>query len=544
MSKARYTGEVSVKTLGFYKVIDRKVKRSMPLVLLLLLVLLLRLPNFAEPYWYGDEGIYLTIGQALNKGYGLYSEIIDHKTPLIYVLAQVGTQTNFRLLLVLWMLATTKFFYFFALKLFENKQAPAIISTILFILLTTLPWFEGNIPNGELFVLGFVLLGAILLTKTAYFSSLLNTKKETKFSKKESVFLLAAGASLGLGILTKVPALFDAGALMTAGFFAVTNKFTFIPRKTEWVKALQNTLLRWGLLTAGIALPIIASVLYFTAKGTAADYLQFGLLYNFHYAGSWGLPFESKLLQMLFTLPGKFALTAGIILLLTFLRKHVRPIYQFLGAWFVLALFASLLSNRPYPHYFIQVIPPLVLLTGQAAADFMSIKGKLPQALMRTKHLQTLLIPLGAIGLFSAVLILLNVGLYPVKSYYSNWWQFFSGAISREEHRQSFNYLMKDNYSAAAIIKTAGSDRLFIWGTNPMLYALSGATPTGRFTVSFHIKDLDAFDETFEDFVAVSPEFVVVMNNEKDPFPNFYTYLHNNYRPYKNLDNFILWRRI
>ena len=91
-------------------------------MLLLLLLLVLRLPNFSEPYWYGDEGIYLTIGQALNKGYRLYSEIVDHKTPLIYVFAQTGSQLYFRLLLVFWMVVATAGFYRLTYLLFPASD--------------------------------------------------------------------------------------------------------------------------------------------------------------------------------------------------------------------------------------------------------------------------------------------------------------------------------------------------------------------------------------------------------------------------------------
>ena len=94
--------------------IDTLLDKQIPLYLLLILVLVLRIPNLFEPYWYGDEGIYLTIGQSMNKGAKLYTEIIDHKTPLIYYLARVDSQLNFRILNIAWMVVTTCVFYYFA----------------------------------------------------------------------------------------------------------------------------------------------------------------------------------------------------------------------------------------------------------------------------------------------------------------------------------------------------------------------------------------------------------------------------------------------
>ena len=55
------------------------------LFFVLLIVFILRIPSFFEPYFYGDEMIYLAIGNALRDGVELYKEIFDHKTPLIYL---------------------------------------------------------------------------------------------------------------------------------------------------------------------------------------------------------------------------------------------------------------------------------------------------------------------------------------------------------------------------------------------------------------------------------------------------------------------------
>ena len=46
------------------KNLDKLLDQELPLLLLLLLVVLLRIPNFFEPYWYGDEAIYLAVGQS------------------------------------------------------------------------------------------------------------------------------------------------------------------------------------------------------------------------------------------------------------------------------------------------------------------------------------------------------------------------------------------------------------------------------------------------------------------------------------------------
>lgn len=528
--------------INHLKKIDKFTDQHALFFVAILILVILRIPNFYEPYWYGDEGIYLTIGQAMNKGVKLYSEIVDHKTPIIYFLAQADSQLNFRILNFAWMTATTLLFYVFAMRL-TGRRLAAGIATILFTIFTTLPWFEGNIPNGELFVIGFVMLGAVLLSYTKYFTVLQEAKKTLKLKNRDRWLLVAAGAAFGLGLMTKVPALFDIGAFAAVGYFIAANDFSFEPHHMKkWTKLLWQVLRAWAWLIIGIIIPVAATIVYFVSQGSGQDYLQYGLLYNFHYAGNWGLPFDNALLLKLFTLPGKFAVAAGLILAVTAAKKYVPTIIQFLFAWFVLSLFGSLLSNRPYPHYFMQTIPALSLLAGIALkeiADLVRRKRKLSAHMASTLAITTF-----AVALFAGVLIALNVGLYPTKIYYQNWWQLRTGKISISEYNQRFNHLMKDNYEAAALLRASGEDRLFIWGTNPMLYALSGATPTGKFTVSFHIKDLNAYDDTFADLEIQDPTYIVVMKNEKDDFPDFYQHLQANYRPFRNFDNFTLWRKM
>ncbi len=527
-------------------IFDRVLDTQTPLFLLLVLVVFLRIPNLFEPYWYGDEGIYLTIGQSLNKGAKLYTEIIDHKTPLIYYLARVQTQMNFRLLNIAWMLVTTTAFYYFAKKLLKSVKLTTLAGLI-FVLLTTLPWLEGNIPNGELFVLGFVLVGFLILSSTTYFKGFLNQKPQ---SKKNLFPLFLCGFFVGLGILTKVPSILDLGVAFSIAYFSWINLFTFNDWKHNF-KQLFILIPQVISILVGALTPILVSILYFISIGSGKDYLDFGLLYNFRYAGSWGLPFTHPFLVQSFTLPGKAFYLIALLLLITLLRKYLKPALQFILFWFAADLFASLLSNRPYPHYFVQLVPPLALLIAIGWQYFIDLSGVEKLQSLRLNLPETLkkVIPLSlsalVIFLFVAVMTLLEFRPYQTFSYYKNWFALATGKISKEEYRQTFDSLMRDNYKAAPIIKATGSPDLFIWGTNPVLYALTETQPTGRFTVSFHIKDFDAYGETIRDVVKKQPTFIVVMKNEDYIFAELNSYLVNNYVPDNSkFNNFVLWKRM
>jgi hypothetical protein len=353
----------TVGVLKLLKKIDEECEKYVEIFVLWLTIVILRIPNFFEPYWYGDEAIYLTLGIGLRKGLRLYTDIIDHKTPLIYYLAMVPNQFYFRLLNLGWMLATSALFFLVAKSLFKKTKL-AFASSFVFVLLTTLPWLEGHIPNGELFVLGFVMAGLWLLTKTHLWQNFLagRARKALIMAPKETLFLLGSGILFGLGVLTKVPALLDFGtALLICWFALVTAWTTKTIRQAERWQVLWQFLVKFAWLFLGLLIPIALSIVYFISRGSGQDYLNFGLLYNFRYAGSWQLNLTNPLLEFLFTLPGKLITMAGIIVTLSFWKKFT-PRFQLLGGWLALALFATLLSNRNYPHYFIQLVPPAALL--------------------------------------------------------------------------------------------------------------------------------------------------------------------------------------
>ncbi|MBP9819734.1 hypothetical protein KBC79_03270 [Candidatus Woesebacteria bacterium] len=515
---------------------DHWIEQYRGVAIFLSLVVILRIPTFFEPYWYGDEGIYLTIGNALNQGKILYAEIIDHKTPLIYLFAQTGNQLSFRVLTLIWMVATTGFFIGMARKLITNRFAQAM-AILFFIAITNTPPFEGTIPNGELFVMGFVLAGAFLILQTKFWSAVSKDNPVVVPSKSDRSLLIAAGCLFGLGILTKVPAILDLGAwLALAGMVVLPliqaqhkNRFQLLRTWLEYI----------GLIGMGTSIPIVISILYFIAIGAGDAYLDFGLLYNFRYAGSWQPDFPFAWVKPFFSLPVKTLLLALITCILLLSKKKVSHTTIVLSIWFWCALFASLLSNRPYPHYFLQIAPPLALLTGNFISVFLSTFDRHTLA----SKMRTIAITVLSLGTLAAIVVLLDVRPYPTLSYYKNWWQLITNQQSLAQYRQSFNPLMDDNYAASQLFGSAGSKRLFIWGTNPMLYALSKTIPPGRFTVSFHIKDFNAYSETLSDLEREPPPFIVVMHDEAENFPDFRNFLKRNYRMYRQLNSFTIWRK-
>lgn len=525
------------KTKNFFKFFRFPIDLSV----ILLAITAIRIPNFCEPYWYGDEGIYLAIGTALSRGSHLYADIVDHKTPIIYYLAMVPTQLQFRVLLYVWMLVTTIAFYFVAKKLLQ-KRWPTIVATSIFALFTTLPWFEGNIPNGELFVMGFILVGFWIMSSTRYFTHALIKSTSAHSRITNSLALLITGAVVSLGILTKVPAIFDVAAVFSIGYFHLVHTFSLEKQKFKtWLKNLRSIGLSWMLLAVGVIVPIGLSLIYYISVGSGQDYLFFGLLYNFRYAGTWQLPITNQLLIFFFTLPGKITFLGIVFIVLTALKKYLSSAQQFIFGWTALAMVASLLSNRPYPHYFLQAIPPLSL---SIAVVTHALYKQIHKRKLLTTENASVVIGGFLVSFFISLLFVMNVGLYPTFNYYSRYVAMITGSLSKQAYIEDFNYLMKDNYRIAPIIKAHKSDYLFIWGTNPMLYALSDTRPVGKFTVAFHIEDLGVQAETFDALLENQPQFLIVMKDQQSELPGLKGMLKTDYYRYMELDHMIVWKKI
>lgn len=514
---------------GFLKQLESSLEKSKWLLILLIFALLLRLPSFFEPYWYGDEAIYLTIGHALNQGKTLYKDIVDHKTPIIYYLARVGSQLNFRVLLTLWMLTSYSMFYSVANSLSKTRPINWIVTAV-FIVLTSLPLFEGLIPNGELFVMGFVLASLFVLSKhplwQSFFLSQPMAEKSNQTLVKSTFLLLISGGLMGLAIMTKVPAAFDAAGVLLLIWFTLLNKSTY--RNLKQLLITIKPYLWWLL---GLFTPIVLSIIYFALQDALAEYLRYGLLYNFHYVSTWVPESNFWLASIWLSLKGKLLVAAIIVIGLSCLKKFLSPLLLWGSSWTILSLVAATLSNRPYPHYLLQVILPFCFFLLGVVLSFYHKQSRLLTSLV------------AGIFVFLSIMVNQTIGFggYSSINYYKNFYRFALGKISTDAYQYQFNSLVKDNIKATQLITQTNPKQIYIWGTNPMLYAQTRTYPPDPFVVLFHLQDLNLIDNAIKNVMNVAPQIVVVMKNIVSPPQIFINFLHNSYVPSNGYNNMTVW---
>lgn len=470
------------------------------------LYILLRLPSLFEPFTYGDEGIYLTLGQAIRQGLVLYRDIHDNKPPLIYLIAAVAENfAYYRLILFFWGLATIAVFYKLAAYLFKKEgQKPAIIATMTFVILTSLHMFEGNIGNAENFMLLPILGGFWLILQG--------------LEKNRILFHFLAGVLFSLATLFKVPAAFDFLAAL-----AIIFLLNFQFREKQLLSTIRHPLSA----IAGFLLPLLISFAYFASQGALNQYFTAAFAQNLPYLSSWGAD-KSKAVGLPLALLSRFFLVVVFAPAALFLfRKKISLMTKLLIIWFSFSLFAALLSSRPYPHYLIQILPSLSLAFGL-------------WILPKRRLLPTIL---------SAVLIIVwlvfRFWYYTNLPYLVNFYQYSLGLKARQAYLTEFTPNAEDIYRAGRYLRThtQKNERIFIWGNDPYLYAISRRLPVGRYTVAYHIVDFDGYQETIAALTKNPPSYLIVAETESRPYPGLFYLINRRYTQVENFGPYRLFHR-
>lgn len=490
----------------------KSLKKYKFFIFIALIFLLLRLPSLFEPYWYGDEGIYLTIGQGLRKGLTLYTQIHDNKPPTLYFLAAISqTVFGFRFLLLLFMATTAYLFNILAKRFLEPKIAK--LALILFVVFSSVPFIEGTIANAEVFMLLPTILGIIVF---------LNAKKNQDYFI--SAFLL------GLAFTIKVPVILECIFLLVFLFLEKLDLLSQLNLKNIFQRFLKFLPLFIGFFISFL-IPIILFGIYYYFQGALKLFINASLLQNFGYLSSWSSGNQtssfasggliSRLLVLLLT---------WVLIYILLIRKTIDKKIAFILFWFSTTIFGSLLSGRPYPHYLIQLLPPLCLVIA-------SIFSKFSKILVKSTFVISVIALVFIIHLYQFY-------FYPVFSYYGNFYSYVLHLKNQTNYYSFFGSTVSQTYDIANYIKknTTPDQKIFMWGDNSDIYALSDRLPVGRYTVAYHIVDFNAYDVTIDQLKSNPPKFIIYYPMNGRPFLQLDNFINQYYYPIKDFDSIIVYQ--
>jgi hypothetical protein len=454
-----------------------KSKQFLFLILTVFLFFIFRLPSLFEPLWYGDEGIYQVIGNSLNHGKLLYSQIFDNKPPLLYWLYAILHSDQFavRLASLIFGLLSVGIFFLLSKKLFKDAKNNNIASltTLVFALLFGLPMLEGNIANAENFMLLPIIASALLI---------INQRK-----------FFVAGLLLGIAFLFKIVAVFDLSAFFVFCFILNLNSLNFNSLKKE---------LKLVPIIVGFFLPLVLVSLFFIINNTFIDFVKATFISNISYVS-----YGNRIGSLPILLFIKLALL-GIFLLYIFAkRKEVNHSSLFILIWFAFSLFDAFFSQRPYTHYLLVLIPSLSLMVGLILFD---------------KKYQRIILVIFLISLLVIVKGFGTPNLSRTINYYQNFISYMIGGKTMTSYQRFFDRRTPFDYEIARFIrpKLTRSDTVFIWGDNAQIYELLGVVAPTKYVVAYHILNYkDGLTSTQAGLKTAKPKFIVVLpNTSRIPF--------------------------
>lgn len=465
-------------------------------------ILILRIPSFFEPYYYGDEMIYLALGEGVRQGIPLYLSLHDNKPPLLYLAAAIsGNLFIFKVILAFWNLITVYGFWKLVTHLFPKKEKLQNISTVIFGLLTTLPLFEGSTVNAELFMIGPIIFAFWILLS-----------KENNIKN-----LLISGSLFGIATLFKIPAAFDILGLLA--FWLIYSHKQFFYK--EFVK-------KSFFLFLGFVVPVGLTFVWYYFAGSFKEYLIAAFLQNFGYVSSWQrsgqeVPFLVKNAPLL--------IRAGIMffgfVILWISKNKVSKHFVLISAWLLATLFAVTLSERPYPHYFVQSLAPVSILIGM----LFSLKN-IEQGLVIIPLTFAFFIP-----------YYFKFWYYPTTTYYQRFINFAFKNISKEEYFNQFSPNITMNYQIANFLSTSSSkeDRVFVWSNDSAgIYSLSRRLPPTKYVADYHFNDFSDAKDIIEILSQRKPKFIVITPNSYF-FPELSVFVNENYYIISEIGQSQIW---
>lgn len=467
-----------------------------PLGEIFLLVILLRLPSLFEPYWYGDEGIYLAVGQGIRRGALLYRDVWDNKPPLLYLLyALMPSLFWAKVAAICATIGVVGAIKAITQKITSEKIANW--SALLFGVLASAPILEGNIANGEIFMMLPVLWGIYLI---------LTAEKDKHY--------FWAGLLFALGVLVKVPIAFEALAAVA----------WLVIMRDKPLKLLRSLML----IVVGGTVPVAIVVGFFVWQGAFPDFWQAVGASNATYV-NW----KSAAGIIPFGALGLRAVGVGVAAIGVWCLSRLKATKNevFILWWFLAALFGTTLSGRWYPHYLLQLAAPLTVLMVYVVFSKKIFLGG------------WLVFLIGAIflkGQFSQQI----PWKWPLE-YYRNFYQTATGQKDVYEYRNFFDSRVNRNYRIAEFIKnrTSIKEKIFVWGDEALIYALAERGDASRFVAAHHVEWLKKYQEVEKDLRTQKPKFIVVIRPVQYAFAGLEKLLSQEYNLWRVIEEAEIYER-
>jgi len=129
-------------------------------------------------------------------------------------------------------------------------------------------------------------------------------------------------------------------------------------------------------------------------------------------------------------------------------------------------------------------------------------------------------------------------------NYYNNFISYVFVKKSEEGYRNFFDTQVKTTYKTAEFLKTAKRGKIFIWGDDPLVYALSGRLPVGKFSAAYNIHfELKRETETIEVLKREMPIYILYYESVQFQLPGLDKILEAHYNLVRQIEEVSIYER-
>lgn len=338
------------------KNINEKLNKYYPLIVLFIFCFILTFLMCFSPLAQGfgrghDSAIFATVGNALNQGRVLYTEIVDNKGPLLYLINALGLSINydFGMFYIEYIfLCLGSFFAYKTAMLITKKNCWVSCFSVMFAMLLFIPTLQGGNFTEEYAIL-FINIATYFIVKFIF--------NDYKLKKHELIIIGVCFAATFL-LRANLCALYVAEIIVIL-FYMVKDK--------KYKEVLTSAIF---IAIGGIAFvtPFVIYLINNNALSACLEMVYLGVRDSFGYISRTERIHKLGGLILLSDEVKAFSIIAFAFVIFLTKPKIEKPIHKILIISFfgtIITLYVNSLTGGPawaYTHYFMAFIPILVII--------------------------------------------------------------------------------------------------------------------------------------------------------------------------------------
>lgn len=486
-------------------------------LLLLGMIFIFSIPVFLTDFR-NDMITYSVIAQKITDGFIMYKSAVDSKPPLflyIYGLIEIIFR-SYAYVAIKFITVVVVFITAVLLQKIAEKwwnRETAFLVSVIYILAQASGWIDDFIAiNAEIYFNLFFALAILMVSH---------------LKENRSFHYFFAGFFVGLGALMRVQ-----GGIALAAIGVLILLLDY--------KHISKIFINGFSLAAGFAVPWFVVFAVFYKFNAFPDFMFWVFQYNFFYIemGAETVQYGKIILKILKLLAGQlpFLVLAfiGIFSGLKIIRKKNDTVFVFVLLLFVFNLITYFLGGRLYGHYFVQVIPSMVLLIGY----LLSFKSDKIISSLKYMGLALAIVFL-VVNIGFTVTLNKNIQYIPLKKYLDN-----KGALKFEVFYWSVDktviYYCDRSFATRFLHVNYQTGKL--WGT-------SHNSPSATPEMNRALEMKEAWSMLMSDLQNEKPRFFVeplkVTNSfNSSNYPLLENYLKANYSDELVIGNFSVYEKI